>query len=434
MKRKIAVAAALTASLLAVAACGDNKSSDDASTNQQTDGKGKTIKVWLMVDAQSSWKEVVEDANARFKAATGADVQVEYQQWANHLTKVDATLAGNDVPDVMELGNTEMPKYVFSDAFAKVNPSEFENSGTWLKGLSGACERDGETFCVPYYAGARVLIYRKDLFEKSGVQVPTSYDDFLKAADKIQADNKDSKFGAVYMPTNWYAAMSWAQANGGKIAVKNGTKWEGQLSTPASLEGLKKWVDLVKKYSKADVAKDENDQAELFSQGNAAMFYGNGWEQSAAEQRKKDPNDTSAKPEMVDTAVKGKLASAPMPGVPSFLGGSNLGVTTKSQNKALAAQWIKIFTDTKSMEGLIAKKVLPNSTALLDKAAAIEGQAATATAAKNSWFTPASDKWADVEKGAVMKQMLTDILTNKKSVEEGAKWADGEINKILNAS
>jgi N,N'-diacetylchitobiose transport system substrate-binding protein len=433
VKRRIAIASALAATLLGVAAC-NSTPEDGATTTGKADGAGKNIKVWLMVDAQSGWPEVVADANARFEAATGAKVTVEYQQWAQHLTKVDATLGGQDVPDVIELGNTEMPKYVFSGAFAKINKSEFENSSTWLTGLSGACELDGETYCVPYYAGARVLIYRKDLFEAAKVEAPKTYADFLKAADALKAANTDSKFGAVYMPTNWYAAMSWAQAGGGKIAVKNGAKWEGQLSSPATIEGLKKWVDVVKKYSKADVSKDENDQAAIFSQGNAGMFYGNTWEQSAAESQKKDPNDKSEKPEMVDTAVKGKLATVPMPEVPSFLGGSNLGITTKSKEKALAAQWVKHFTDAKSMEGLIAKKVLPNSTALLDKSAAVEGQAAAAAAAKSSWFTPASDKWADVEKATVLQQMLRDVLTDKKSVEEGAKWADGEINKILNAS
>ena len=130
------------------------------------DGKGKTLKVWLMVDAQSGWKNVVDDANARFTAATGAQVQVDYQQWGDHLAKVDATLAGSDVPDVMELGNTEMPKYVFNGAFAELDKAQFENSATWLTGLSAPCEFDGKTYCVPYYAGARVLIYSTDLFEQ----------------------------------------------------------------------------------------------------------------------------------------------------------------------------------------------------------------------------------------------------------------------------
>ncbi|MDT4994005.1 MAG: N,N-diacetylchitobiose transport system substrate-binding protein [Actinoplanes sp.] len=434
MKRRIAVAAALAATLLGAAACGT--SSDDnnvtASATGAVNGAGKTIKVWLMVDAQSSWQNVVDDATKRFTAATGAQVNVEYQQWANHLTKLDATLAGTDVPDVVELGNTEFSKYVFNGGFAALNKTDFENSDTWLTGLSGACALDGKTYCVPYYAGARVMIYRTDLFKAAGISAaPTTYADFLADADKLAAAKRgDSKFGPIYMPTNWYAAMSWVKATGGEIAVKNGDKWAGQLEQPASIQGLQRWVDLVKKYSKADPSKDENDQAAIFSQGEAGIFYGNTWERGAAEQVKKDPNNPNSK--LVNTKVFGKLATAPMPETPSFLGGSNLGVTEKSANKVLAAQWIKYFTDSTSMQGLIEKGVLPNSTALLDKAAAQKGSEAAAAAAKSSWFTPNANKWADVEKATVMQQMLRDILTGKKSVADGAKWADGQINTILN--
>src|SRR3954471_9670387 len=394
VKRKIAVAVALAATLLGAAACG-SKGDDTPTTSASgpVDGKGKTIKVWLMVDAQTAWKGVVDDASKRFTDATGAQVTVEYQQWANHLTKLDATLAGTDVPDVVELGNTEFPKYVFSGAFGALNPSDFENSGTWLDGLKGACESDGKIYCVPYYAGARVLIYRTDLFKAAGIAAaPKTYDEFLADADKLQTLKKsDSKFGAVLMPGKyWYAAMSWVKAGGGEIATKDGDKWAGQLEQPASVAGLQKWVDLFKKYSKGDPTKDEADQASIFGQGGeAGMFLGNTWEQGAAEQVKKDPNDPNSK--LVDTKVKGKLATAPMPEVPSFLGGSNLGVTEKSQQKALAAQWIKYFTDSTSMQGLIEKGVLPNSTALLDKAAAQKGSEAAAAAAKSSWFTPNAD-------------------------------------------
>lgn len=435
MKRKIAVAAALAATLLGSAACGSNDETPTTSASGPVDGKGKTLKVWLMVDAQSAWKGVVDDATKRFTDATGAQVNVEYQQWANHLTKLDATLAGSDVPDVVELGNTEFPKYVFSGAFAAINPADYENSGSWLAGLKGACDFEGQTYCVPYYAGARVLIYRKDLFDKAGItEAPKTYADFAAAADKLQTTQKDAKFGAVYMPGQyWYAAMSWVKASGGEIAKQEGDKWVGQLSQPASIEGLQKWVDLVKKYSKADPTKNENEQAGIFAQGQAGMFYGNAWEQGAAEQVKKDPNDPNSA--MVDTKVKGKLAAAPMPEIPSFLGGSNLGVTEKSQNKELAAQWIKHFTDSTSMAGLVKANALPNSTALLDKAATDNPTIAPAAlAAKSSWFTPNAEKWADVEKGNVLQTMLTDILTGKKSVADGAKWADDQINTTLNES
>jgi N,N'-diacetylchitobiose transport system substrate-binding protein len=165
------------------------------------------------------------------------------------------------------------------------------------------------------------------------------------------------------------------------------------------------------------------------------MLYGNGWEKGAVESQHKDPNDANSP--MVDTAVKGKVDSIPLPGfksggMPSFLGGSVLGVTTKSKNSALAAEWIKDFTSTAQQTALLNKGALPNATNLLDQAAQVKGNEATAQAAKNSYFTPNAPGWADVEKGNVLQQMLVDIVTNKKTVAEATKAADDQITQSLN--
>lgn len=435
--RRLTIAAALVATLVGAAACG---STTPSTTTDPLNGEGKTIKVWLMVDAESSWKDVVEQANARFTAATKAQVKVEYQQWANRFTRLDTALAGTEAPDVVELGNTDMPKYVFNGAFSEIDKGKFENASTWLKGLSDPCTLDGKVYCVPYYAGARVLIYRTDLLEKSGLKPPTTYAELLAAATKIKADNAtDPNFATFYMPgAYWYAAMAWVYGEGGAIATKGGDgKWAGNLSQSTSLAGLQKWADLQKQFSKGDPTKDENDQDAIFAQGKSAFLYGNGWEAGAVQSQKKDPNDANSP--MVDTAVKGKIASIPLPGasagqgLPSFLGGSAIAVSGKTKEKALAQEWIKFFTDTKSQEGLIAKGALPNATALLDKAAAVKGNEATALAAKSSWFVPMAPKWADVESNNVLQQMLRDISTGAKSVPDAAKWADEQITKLLNA-
>jgi N,N'-diacetylchitobiose transport system substrate-binding protein len=233
----------------------------------------------------------------------------------------------------------------------------------------------------------------------------------------------------------WYAAMSWVYGSGGQIAKQDGEQWTGTLSEPAAQDGLTKWADLAKKYSKGDPTKDETDQAAIFSQGQTAMMYGNGWEVGATESQPTDPNDPNSPKK--DTVVKGKVAAVPLPGftgeaMPSFLGGSVVGVTNKSQNQALAAEWVKTFTSTASQEGLLAKGALPNATSLLDKAAQVKGNEATALAAKNSWFTPNAPKWADVEKGNVLQQMLVDIVTGKKSVADATKAADEQITATLN--
>jgi len=437
VRRKIAIVAALAATIVGAAACGTD--TPTPTTNNDLNGEGKTIKVWLMVDAESSWKNVVDDATARFTAATKAKVDVVYQQWANRYTRLDTALAGSEAPDVVELGNTDMPKYVFDSAFAQIDTSRFENSSTWLKGLSDPCTLDGKVYCVPYYAGARVLIYRTDLLEKSGVKAPTTYAELVAAADKLKADNAaDKNFAAFYMPgAYWYGAMSWVYGEGGKIATKGSDgKWAGSLSQPPAQAGLQKWADLQKNYSKGDPTKDENDQDAIFAQGHAGFLYGNGWELGAVQSQRKDPNDPNSP--MVDTAVKGKVAAVALPGaaagtgLPSFLGGSAIAVTGVSKEKALAQEWVKYFTDNTAQKGLIAKGALPNATALLDQAAAVPGNEATANAAKNSWFVPMAPKWADVESNNVLQQMLRDIATGKKTVAEAGAWADGEITKLLN--
>ena len=72
MRRTIATVAAIATTLIGVAACGDSGSEQPA--QDPLNGEGKTIKVWLMVDAESSWKDVVEDANRRFTEKTKAQV------------------------------------------------------------------------------------------------------------------------------------------------------------------------------------------------------------------------------------------------------------------------------------------------------------------------------------------------------------------------
>jgi N,N'-diacetylchitobiose transport system substrate-binding protein len=442
VKRRIAVAAALAATLIGAAACSNGSKTTTASN--PLDGTGKTVKVWLMVDAQSGWPQAVADANAKFTAATGAKVDVEYQQWTNHLTKVDATLAGSDVPDVIELGNTEESKYVLSGAFADLSSkvSSFDNSSTWLTGLSAPCISQGKTYCVPYYAGARVLIYRTDMFKAAGITAaPTTYAELTADADKLMAAHKsDSKFSAFYMPGRyWYAAMAYVYGAGSQIATQGSDgKWTATLESPQAEAGLQEWATIAQKYSKGDPTKTEADQDAIFAQGDSAMFYGNGWEAGAVQSVHKDPNNPNSP--MVNTPAFGKVAEVALPGdaagtpTPSFLGGSDLAVTAKSQNSALAAEWVKDFTSTPIQQELIAKSALPNATALLPQAAAVKGNEATAAAAAKSWFTPNAATWANVESSNVLQQMLQDIVTGKSTVDAAAKKADAAINTTLNAA
>src|SRR4051812_22748884 len=187
MKRRITIALCL----LAVVAAAITAGTMGANKKAQAD----SITVWLQVDAQSGWPAVVKAANAAFeKQHPGTTVNVQYQTWNTHLQKFDATLAGGSTPDVIEMGNSEMTKYMAAGAFADLtgDKSKFPNSATWLKGLEASATYDGKLQGVPYYAGSRVVIYRTDMWKQAGItKPPTSLAKLLSDGKQIQ-----QKFGA----------------------------------------------------------------------------------------------------------------------------------------------------------------------------------------------------------------------------------------------
>src|SRR5256885_14657421 len=115
-------------------------------------GTANSIHVWLQVGGQSSWPDVVAAASQKFQADhPGTTVNVQYQNWGDHLQKFDASLAGGGGPDVIEMGNSEMTKYMAAGAFSSLDKSSFDNAANWLKGLAGSGAYGGKTYGVPYY-------------------------------------------------------------------------------------------------------------------------------------------------------------------------------------------------------------------------------------------------------------------------------------------
>jgi len=107
MKGRTMIAAVLVAAL-AVSA-----STAAGAVRTPSGQTAKTLTVWLQVDAQSGWPDIVAAANKQFESDhSGYNVVVQYQGWPDHLQKFDATLAANTSPDVIEMGNTEMTKYM----------------------------------------------------------------------------------------------------------------------------------------------------------------------------------------------------------------------------------------------------------------------------------------------------------------------------------
>jgi N,N'-diacetylchitobiose transport system substrate-binding protein len=428
MKLRI-IAAVVLAAALATAA-----STATGGTRRAT---ASSVTVWVMTDAQNGWPGAIEAANAAFqKKHPGVDVNIQYQSWDSVLQKFDASLAANDAPDVIELGNSQTAKYMAAGAFSAIKAKNYPNSSTWLGGLKQSCSYNGKLYCVPYYAGARAVIYRKDMYRAAGIKaLPTTYAQFLAAGNKLMKKfGKKRNFSAFYEPgQNWYVATSFVEDYGGQLAVrgKNG-KWKGTLDSPQAIKALTIFKSMVQKLSRASKTQDEAHPFPSipFAKGRMASFIGNGWEWPYVF----DPKGGAA-----PKSFAKKMGAYPMPShikgryMPTFLGGSDLGIPISAKNKQLGADWIKAFTSTPAMTLIAKAGNIPNTTKLASVNAKNPALAPFARASKYSWFTPSAANWVNVENSHLLKQMLTAILTNKKSVAAATHSASKQITTILNA-
>ncbi|MFE3324791.1 extracellular solute-binding protein [Streptomyces sp. NPDC059176] len=424
MKRKLIVAVGVAGMMVGLAACGGG--SDDGGGAASP---AKELTVWLTVDAQKNWPELVKAADdAVTEKHPGLTIKHEYYGWPDKNTKLDAVLATDKAPDVVEMGNTEMLGYMVKGAFAEIDPKQFDRSDAWLDGLEASVQYEGKTYGVPYYAGGRVGTWRKDIAAEVGVDAPPkTYAELIGALDRIQA-KKGDKFSAWYQPSpDWYAAMSFVYDAGGSIATKDGDQWKANLSSPESLKGLGAYKSILDTYMHGDKTKDEADRPVVFGQGKSATIFSAAWE-----------GGTAATPENDKVGkLADKIESFVMPGpsgkpLPVFLGGSDLAVPVKSRVQGLAAEWINAFTGSKGQKGLLAKGNLPNNKTDL---ATLKGDPKTvvpATAAESNWFVPMAPGWGQVEKAQILKTMLQEIGTGKKPVEAAAKDADAAIDKVIN--
>jgi N,N'-diacetylchitobiose transport system substrate-binding protein len=421
--RHLARTAAVAALALLAVACGGGSTSSSPSG---------TLTVWLMNG--SAPDSVVSAVNADFKAKyPNVNVKVQIQQWSDVTTKLDTAFAGSAPPDVVELGNTLVAKYAAAGALTNITSRKgnYENSGTWLQSLTDSCTVNGKLYCVPYYAGSRAVIYRKDMFDKAGVQPPTSMDDWMTVGQKLMDANKaDSSFSALYFPGKyWYAALPFVWDAGGDIATQSGGQWKGALGSSQSQQGLTTLNKMVTALSRADKTGDELKQDQAFVQGHIAMLIANGWEIGVI-----------TDPKSGDPTLKDKLGVFPIPShtpgqtAPVFLGGSDLGVAAKSKNQDLANEWVKLLTGTKFQTQMATVgQVIPNTTTLLDTNKDQPLLGTFATAAKNSRFVPNSPNWANVESANVLPDMLVSIFTGKAQVADASTSASSQITQILNA-
>lgn len=424
--KRITVSAVVLAT--AFAATASAASPRPATTPPSSGGAATTIRLWL--NGGDTPDDVVNYAIAEFKKVhPEADVAFERQQWTGIVEKLTTSLSSSDSPDVVELGNTQAQAFEAAGALMDLTDKKADLGGDdLLQSLVEAGTYDGKFYGVPYYAGARVVLYRKDLFTKSGLAVPTTIDELLAAAKKLKADNAATpNFSGMYLPgKNWFAALPFIWVNGGEIATFADGKWTGGLASDASVAGLKVLQQFITETSGAPVDGDDSKDYIAFCNGEVGMMPAPGWKPGQI------VNKDDGCPDM-----EANIGAFAFPGLkagefaPAFLGGSNLAISANSAHQDLAYDLLKIMAGAEYQKKLAALGLLPALKSLLGEVSGSESATAQAQAAQNSRFVPSSENWAAVEAANTMQDLVVSIASGG-DVVEAAKKADAAIESTLN--
>ena len=445
--RTVRLAALVAATSLVVAACGgdddetpagaDDTAQDDtaqgdtaqdATAPEATAEGGETIR--LLLNGGDTPDELVDWAIAEFNALhPDVTVQFERQQWTGLVEKLTTSLSGSDSPDVVEFGNTQAQ--TFEAAGAVVDLSEHREAlggDDLLQSLLEAGTYDGSLYAVPYYAGARVMLYRTDLFEEAGIEVPTTLDEMLAAGVALTESNSDvPNFSGIYLPgRNWHAALSFLWEFGGEIATKDGEAWVGQLDSPASIEGLSFFQQVFDEANAAPADSDDANDYIAFCNNEVGMMPAPGWKIGQIINPDDGCPDMEANIGVFALPGSGAGTTAPV-----FLGGSNLAIPVNSEHQDLALDLLKIMVSPEYQRQFAELGIIPALKSELGNVAGSPAAVAQAEAAANSRFVPTSENWAAVEAGNVLQDLLTEIAQGG-DIAAAAATADAAIEGYLN--
>ncbi|MFF8905301.1 extracellular solute-binding protein [Streptomyces olivaceoviridis] len=385
----------------------------------------KTVTVWLMKGSASGefLRRFTEDFE---RTHEDLRLDIRIQEWTGIVDKVRGALkAGSgDGPDVIEVGNTQVPLYADGGRLADLTLESLRDWGKekWLPGLAEPGKDGNKQYGIPWYAANRVVIYRKDLFEQAGVtSPPKTRDAWLAATEKLDSGGNH---GIYLAGQDWYTLSGFIWDEGGDLAREKDYEWQGTLDTPAALRGMDFYRRL-QALGEGPVDADEEHppQAGVFAGGKVAQIVAvPGLAQAVVRQ---------------NPGLKDKLGFFPVPGRTAgrpgtvFTGGSDLVVPRNTDDQFAATAVVGALTGAKwDTELARAMNYVPNKTTLADAVGGEEGVAAMAAGAAHGRATPNTPQWADVEADNPIKEYMTRVLGGADPATE-ARRASREITEAL---
>jgi multiple sugar transport system substrate-binding protein len=362
-RRRALLSAALSASIL-ITGCGSDDEGDsgakpdavsDADIQAALDAGG-SITVWAW---EPTLKQVVTEFQKKYpkvkvelvNAGTGNDQYTALQ---------NAIKAGSGVPDVAQIEYYALPQFALAesitdlDAYAASGLDSRFSPGPWASVRSG-----DNVYGLPMDSGPMALFYNKEVFDRHGVPVPTTWDEYVDAATKLHAADPKVYITSDSGDAGFTTSMIW-QAGGRPYTVDGTT-----VGVNFADEGTKKftatWQKLIDGKLLSPVPGWSDAWYKGLGDGTIASLVIGAWMPANLESGVK--------------AAAGKWRVAPMPQwekggkATAENGGSSLAIPKAGGDKNLAWAFLKYATVDEGAQIRTDGGAFPATTAQLDSPA-----------------------------------------------------------------
>lgn len=279
----------ILAGILAIglAACGnsgktkdENKGKEEAASIPETLSEPVTIEFWHAMTGglEETLTEMTDEFN---NSQDNVTVKLVNQGSYDDLSKKLMAAAKAHTSPVLAQGYEDwMLQYVDNNLLTDLTPYiEDENHGWTDEELNDIVQVfreantfDGKMYGVPFNKSTEILYYNKDLLEANNIEVPTTWEEYKAAAEKLTS-NVDGKkvVGLGFENSIGLSFPTYVRQAGGSTV--NADENKVTFDTPEATEALTFLNDMVQAGT-ARLAGEDGYMSGPFGRGDVAMYVG----------------------------------------------------------------------------------------------------------------------------------------------------------------
>lgn len=254
------------------------------------EGGEVVIKVFSNLPDRTSGQGLIEQMlfDQYIEENPNVKIQVEALDDESYKTKFKAYASGSDMPDLVNAWGQPsfLDEVIDAGLLAELNPEDYKDYG-FIQGALEGFSKDGRLYGLARNTDVMAFYYNKAMFEANGIKVPESYEDLLAAVETFKAagvipvsmDGSDKWPLSIYIHSLYQQFEGSAAAADVREAVTN-ADYSNEAWTKAS-ELFKQSVDQGI-FQTGFETTDYGTSMNLFTNGQAAMYYMGSWEMSMA--------------------------------------------------------------------------------------------------------------------------------------------------------